>query len=405
MSVLFMADVPLADPTSGSEQVLKQQATGLAQQGMEVFAITRQASPPPWIIRKVAGVQEGCYRASAEDMIPSFSAMVKYPSRFYRQFSRYVGFQVAIAHQPFNCLSLLAMRKLRKIPLLYVFHSPSHEEYLLQHEDRRSLRNLAQAKIRQSVEKFCIKRAIKVMVLSYYMKEKVQDIHGIPANRIVVNPGGVDLNLFRPAKDRPLLKSNLGFPGGKIHLLTVRNLEPRMGLDNLLKCTYILKRKQAQVHLILGGEGGEKQNLENLIREYGLIDEVTMTGFIPSEKLPLYYGAADFFILPTRHLEGFGLVTPESMACGTPVLGTPVGGTKEILSNFNPQFLFRDASPEAMAQGIELAIGKYLSQEKQYGDLRIRCREYAENNYSWKLHLDQLKSILDEIMSSKELVA
>ena len=405
MSVLFIADVPVADPTSGSEQVLKQQTTGLAQQGMEVFAITRQASPPPWIIRKVVGVQEGCYRASAEAMIPFFFSLVKYPSRFYRLFSQNVRFRVAIAHQPFNCFSLLVMRKLRKVPLLYVFHSPSHEEYLLQHEDRSSFRNYPLAKIRQSIEKFCIKRAVKVMVLSYYMKEKVQDIHRIPASRIAVNPGGVDLKRFGQAKNRAVLKANLGFPEGKIHLLTVRNLEPRMGLDNLLECIRILKGKQAEVHLILGGEGGEKQNLEKLVEEYGLVGDVTMTGFIPTEKLPQYYGAADFFILPTRHLEGFGLVTLESMACGTPVLGTPVGGTKEILANFNPRFLFRNVSPGAMAEGIQLAVVKYFGREKQYGDLRIRCREYAENNYSWKRHVDHLKSILDEIISSKELVA
>src|SRR5207249_11624167 len=55
-------------------------------------------------------------------------------------------------------------------------------------------------------------------------------------------------------------------------------------------------------------------------------------GFIPDETLPSYYHAADVFVLPTRELEGFGLVTVEALACGTPVLGTPVGATPEVLS-------------------------------------------------------------------------
>ena len=165
-------------------------------------------------------------------------------------------------------------------------------------------------------------------------------------------------------------------PAGKIHLLTVRNLEPRMGLDNLLKAIALLKEKALNIHLVIGGKGPERKNLENLIRRYELFDHVTMTGFIPAEQLPKYYGAADFFVLPTRELEGFGLVTPESMACGTPVLGTPVGGTREILSGFDSKFLFKDATPGAMVEGILWAVDHWLNDEEKYVGLRHRCREY-----------------------------
>ena len=231
------------------------------------------------------------------------------------------------------------------------------------------------------------------------MQQKVVEIHGIPADRIIVNPGGADLKRFKPPENRTVLKKELGFPEGKINLLTIRNLEPRMGLDNLFQSIFILKRKKIDVHLTVGGEGVESNNLESLIVELGLESYIKLIGFIPSELLPDFYGAADFFVLPTRSLEGFGLVTPESMACGTPVLGTPVGGTKEILSNFDLQFLFADISPEAMAEGIERAISEYPVKSKKYEDLRIRCRRYVEKNYSWQRHVDQLKSILDELIA------
>ncbi len=110
---------------------------------------------------------------------------------------------------------------------------------------------------------------------------------------------------------------------------------------------------------------------------------------------------ADFFILPSRKLEGFGLVTPESLACGTPVLGTPVGGTREILSGFAPDFLFRDTSPEAMVQGIQKAIARFFPNSQRYERLRYRCREYAEKSYSWQRHTNQLESILDELVTGK----
>ena len=213
----------------------------------------------------------------------------------------------------------------------------------------------------------------------------------------------MDPDRFHLPEKRAFLKEELGLPDGRLHLLTVRNLEPRMGLDNLLKAVFLLKELKTNLHLVIGGEGPEQQNLGNLIRRYELFDNVTMTGFIGADQLPKYYQAADFFILPTRHLEGFGLVTVESLACGTPVIGTPVGGTKEILSNFNPKLLFKDTSPKAIAEGVESAIDNYFSNKKRYDQLRVQCREYAVKNYSWQRHINQLKSIIDEISCNKEL--
>jgi glycosyltransferase involved in cell wall biosynthesis len=193
------------------------------------------------------------------------------------------------------------------------------------------------------------------------------------------------------------LKTQFSLPKGKTHLFTVRNLEPRMGLDNLLKCMAHLKKQKVEVHLTLGGEGVERKKLEQLIAELKLKKDVNLSGFIPQDLLPKYYAAADFFILPTRYLEGFGLVTPESMACGTPVLGTPVGATKEILSVFDSKFLFENSTPEAMARGIRLAVQCYVKDKKAYEKRRGRCREFAKKHYSWERHVNQLTSIINDL--------
>ena len=198
-------------------------------------------------------------------------------------------------------------------------------------------------------------------------------------------------------EERIRVKTELGYLDGKIHLLTIRNLEPRMGLDNLLKGFSLLKEKNIPVQLIIGGEGPEKEKLRQIIEKYGLKSDVILTGFIPAEKLPQYYGAADFFVLPTRSLEGFGLVTAESMACGTPVLGTPVGATKEILNNFDSQFLFEDSTPESIANGIYHAVNVSLKDQEKYSMLRTRCREFVAQHYSWQRHIDTLETIIYEL--------
>jgi glycosyltransferase involved in cell wall biosynthesis len=400
MKILFLSDVPLDNPVSGSEQVLQQQALGLARQGMNVFAIARNQGLSNISIRQVENVTLACYRSDSRHKIRSLVLLLIDAFMFFRQFIKGGNFEIAICHQPFTACAFMMLGKLKNIIKLYVFHSPWHEEYLVSNENKSWLVKYLPAKARYMIEKSCLKRAQKIVALSRYMQLKIEKIHRIPDSRIVVNPGGVDLERFKPPENRESMKSELYFPENKIHLLTIRNLEPRMGLDNLLICIKILKNYKAIVHLVLGGDGIERKKLEDLVLQYGLENEVTMPGFIAHDTLPKFYGAADFFILPTRRLEGFGLVTPESMACGTPVLGTPVGATEEVLSKFNPQLLFKDASPMAMASGIQMVIKNYFNDKKKYAQLRERCRRYAEENYSWNRHTDQLKSILHDVINA-----
>jgi len=259
MKVLFLSDVPLENPTSGAEQVLYHQAVGFVQKGVEVCAITREQGTFPTVYRKVNGVKEACYSAYTRNKVLFLFSLLKKPLALYKHFAEEELFRACICHQPFTTFALLIRGKIRNIPLLYMFHSPSHEEYLLSHQDKSKLRNFPNMLIRRLVEGYCLKRATKILSLSEFIKKKIQRIHKIPAERIMINPGGVDLERFKPPQDRESLKVKLGLPEGKIHLLTIRNLDPRMGLDYLLGSIHLLKKRQIPVHLTLGGEGPEKK--------------------------------------------------------------------------------------------------------------------------------------------------
>jgi len=398
MKILFVSDVPIQNPASGSEKVLYQQVTGLASKEDNVLAITRENRKfKSTEFHKYDNLQDACYSVDTNNSFFSLLTILKKPPYLFNKLKNEIPFSLVISHQPLTCFSLILSKKLDQTPFLYVYHSPSHLEYELLNDGRPSFKHLIHVIVRKWIERFCLKKTSKIMVLSHYMKEKIQHIHKIPANHIVVNPGGVDLSFFRPFDNRKQIKSELGLPENSIHLLTVRNLEPRMGLDNLLKAIYLLRKRQVEAYLVIGGEGPERDNLHNQINKYDLSNDVVMAGFIPNEKLSKYYNAADFFILPTRKLEGFGLVTPESMACGTPVCGTPVGGTKEILANFNNDCLFKNSSPEAIAEGIQKIIKFYSPNSEKYEDLRQKCRRYAEHNYSWHQHVEKLKSEIMKI--------
>ena len=106
---------------------------------------------------------------------------------------------------------------------------------------------------------------------------------------------------------------------------------------------------------------------------------------VPRETLPLYFRVADLFVLPTTAIEGFGLVTAEALASGLPVIGTPVGATKEILALVDQDLLFEGTSPECLAKGME----HFLNNPEYYSQLKFKCRETAETNYSWEKVTDQ----------------
>jgi glycosyltransferase involved in cell wall biosynthesis len=161
-----------------------------------------------------------------------------------------------------------------------------------------------------------------------------------------------------------------------------------MGLENLLLAFSEVVRENKDLVLVIGGIGFLEQNLKNLSHKLGLDNNVKFTGLISDELLPNYYQVADLFVLPTLALEGFGLVTIEAMACGTPVLGTPIGGTVEILSELG--MLFDSNTPESIAKKIKEYLGR---DEKEIESLSQRCREYVLSKYSLKKETDKIENI------------
>ena len=214
--------------------------------------------------------------------------------------------------------------------------------------------------------------------------------------RIVKIPGAVELERFRPAADRAAVRRALGLPEHRPLLLTVRNLERRMGLDLLLRAMARVKARVPEALLLLGGAGSLRGELEALGAALGLDGHVRFLGFIPDRTLPAFYQAADVFVLPTRELEGFGLVTVEALACGTPVLGTRVGATPEILAPLSPSLIFRGLAPETLADDLTGLLER-LTDPADAARLRAECRRHAEAHYGWDRAIAALAEALERV--------
>ena len=246
---------------------------------------------------------------------------------------------------------------------------------------------------RKLAEKTVLRKSNHIIVLSEYTRKKLVNAYGLPPEKIHVIPAGVDLNRFIPHDDKQSLRNRLGIPNGHFTLLTVRNLEPRMGLENLILAFKKIQEAKKHVFLVVGGEGPLSQDLKSLARETGVEDSVKFVGYIPEEELPYYYQMADLFILPTKELEGFGLVTVEALASGLPVLGTPVGGTEEILAHMGQEFLFSDATPDSMARLILKSMQGWATNPEIYNEISRKSRKVVENHYSWDAHVAELENL------------
>jgi glycosyltransferase involved in cell wall biosynthesis len=285
-----------------------------------------------------------------------------------------------------------------KVPSVFFFHGPWHKEAMAKNgveadavANNKYDRSL-QYRLRKIIDSRILHHCNAFVTLSDYMLHEALALGRVNANKHVRILGGVDIDRFRPATDKAALRRELKLPTGKILLLTVRRLTARMGLENLVEAMAIVEKEREDVQLIIGGRGELEDKLKKQINRLGL-QRTTLEGFIGESDLPKYYQASDLFIMPSSTMEGFGLSTIEAMACGTPVLGTPVGGTREILEKEFPEFLFSGVTPFDLARGI---LGKIdVAQDTA---TKTKVREYAES-HSWSRVTDQFEALLISVVA------
>jgi glycosyltransferase involved in cell wall biosynthesis len=364
LRVLMMSDVSPVEIKGGAERVLWEQASRLAAAGHKVHVLSRSPANGAAETIERQGVRISHFPADRRSFVRLFLDSIREARRAAARELTKAGADVLYLQQPLSAFGVLSSAANRRIPSLYTFLSPAPSEYRSRQgttvHHRGGLTGNLGMSLLWLLEGLCLRRATRIHVLSDFSADQLWKLYRIRPERIMKIPGGVDSERFRPAKDRDAVRKALGIPTGTFVLLTVRNLEPRMGLDSLVRAMAILRQQAPDLVLLVGGAGSLRSDLEALTDSLDLRGHVRFLGFIPDSELPHYYQACDAFVLPTRELEGFGLVTAEALACGTPVLGTPVGATPEVLRELEPDLLFgkgpgrpsRLRGPEAALPGL-----------------------------------------------------
>lgn len=401
LNILFVADVSAGSVIGGAERVLFEQSTRLQQRGHDVHILTRRL---PWHssdIEVIRGVREWRFYLPELKLCPFLKSTFLNCRRLFRHLQEKFSFDIINFHQPFTALGVLASKAAHGIPRVYTCHSLSFEEFASRSSSPQNGKECGSYRLqlfgRKLAEKALLKKSNRIVVLSEYTKEKILSKHGLSESKVEIIPGAVSLSRFSVSENKSAIRHRLGIPENRFVLLTIRNLVPRMGLENLIVALQLVVEKRKDILLTLGGEGPLAEKLQDMARDAGVDNFVRFTGFIPEKELPSYYQMADLFILPTKELEGFGMVTVEALASGLPVLGTPVGGTKEILALLGPEFLFADSTPASMAELILKTIEMWNGDSKIRRNVSQKCRQVAESYYSWDTHIDQIEHLFQKM--------
>jgi glycosyltransferase involved in cell wall biosynthesis len=304
-------------------------------------------------------------------------------------------FDVLHAHQPASGGPALEARL--AMPRIYSFHASQRLEFEAERLAGAPASQAARLRPTDRVRSILIdhfqrrqiERADRVIVHSPYARAQLDDLAPRVSAKVRMIPPGIDTDRFRPDEGAAArVRARFGVPPDAALLLTARRLVRRVGIDLLLDALGILRQSEPRFRALITGDGPERAALEAQCDALGLRDVVLFHGRVSDAELVERYQAADFFVLPTRSLEGFGLATLEALACATPVVATDVGATPGLLADLGGGVLSR-AEPADLAR----ALGEAIAQRASLREAAHTACERVAASWSWDARAREVEQL------------
>jgi len=289
------------------------------------------------------------------------------------------------------------------VPFVQIFHALGAIKRLQQGDADTS-----------SPERFAVERSVlaaadRIIAQCPSEVEDLADHYDADVGKIQVVPSGVDLSLFYPIP-RDQARAELGLAPDENILVYVGRLQPRKDVANLVRAVAALRqvglsgRLFERVRLVVvGGETPngdlarepEMRRLIRIAEELGIRERVTFVGRRPADRLRWYYSAADVFT-STPWYEPYGLTPLEAMACGTPAVGSAVGGIGFTIADGETGFLVPPRSPEILARRLALI----LSEEDLGHRFARNARRRVEEQFTWEAVAAKTARIYAEVLGT-----
>lgn len=235
--------------------------------------------------------------------------------------------------------------------------------------------------LHQALLRFNLWRADCVLSTSHAMASRTARF---TRKQIEVTPFGVDLKVFT---ERTVERV---FPAGVIVVGTVKTLEPKYGIEYLIRGFKLACDRQPglSLGLLIVGSGSQKDELERLTVDLGIADRTAFVGGVPHDQVSRYHNMLDIFVALSDS-ESFGVSVVEASACARPVVVSRVGGLPEVVEDGKTGIVVEPRNAEAAAT----AIAALAADEALRRRMGIAGRERVERLYDWNRCVAQMLEI------------
>jgi glycosyltransferase involved in cell wall biosynthesis len=235
-----------------------------------------------------------------------------------------------------------------------------------------------------------VSRMNRILSVSAYTQRQMMAHNSLPEDRFCIFPNTLDP---RSASRRTKLdRSALSLPQGPM-LLSVSRLassEPYKNIRSVIESMPEVLARVPDAFYVIVGDGGERKTFQDLARDMGLTEKVSLLGAVSDELLPSYYENCDLFVLPSTE-EGFGIVFLEAMHHGKACIGARAGGVPEVIHDGVTGVL---VNPSKLATQVPESILRLLEDPALRRTMGINGKAHLDEHFSFGRFQDRLEQIL-----------
>lgn len=389
---------PLGTVDAGGQNIyVANVARMLARQGHEVDVFTRRDDPGQAaavdmqpgvrVIHLWAGPPQAVAKERLLPLIPAFSRSLE------RLMTRSVPHDIVHANFFMSGMAAMRLKRALGLPFVMTFHALGR----VRREHQGAADGFPDARI--TIEQRLVREADAVVAECPQDRLDLMRLYDADPARIATVPCGVDPDEFRPM-ERLRARQCVGVGADEFVILQLGRMVPRKGVDNVVRALALLPKSMRARLLVVGGESAQGDEiatpeigrLRALARECGVAEHVRFTGHRQRKDLRAYYAAADAFV-STPWYEPFGITPLEAMACGTPVVGSRVGGVQYSVEDGVTGFLVPPKDPAALAaQLVRLHDNPALTRALGRAGVR-RVRSL----FTWERVAHELSQLYDQV--------
>lgn len=362
----------------------------LARNGVKVYVITCDfpGAPAHEVVDDVEVYRIDSYKNPAPDFATWVYLMNVNMQKEAAAITRSLGGRIDIFHAHDWLVATAG------IGLKHVFRKPFFATVHSTEIGRRNGIHSDYERMIHETEAWLTYEAWKVVCCSDYMVQHVKWAFGLPTDKLMMIPNGVNTEVYKKNEKEDLAKfrKKYALPEEKI-VLFVGRLVYEKGVHVLVNAApKVLEKTNAK--FIIVGNGYMKDQLLNIVNSTGLAHKVMFTGFVDDDTLRKLQRCADVSVVPSL-FEPFGIVALEAMAARSPVVVSDTGGLSEIVNHDVDGVKVYTGNPDSLAWGIT----KVLTNEQYANTIRTNAYQKILEKYNWEKIGQQTKNLYENVLA------